>query len=308
MLSPPDARAISEVPADSRPRSALHGPISATAASLASSSRDDDPAQRPASDSSSASGPRSAGTGRGSASVSPVPHRIGSNEGAQHGVRPGQRARHPFVVTFELGLIVGQDHDRAPRVAPARSPDIFRRVEQPARDIGAAVKRLVSQQRFHLALDIRLVGAERQTQARGAVEHHDPDAVVFAERLQRLVRRRGDALHVRPHAAADVEQQQQVDRHVLAGEIADLEHLARFAQNEVGDAQPRDRPIVAVDHLCVHPEHVDIAAEDDFVVPGGDQGQSHGGGANQQKTIGTAHFDAEVLILGTSAAADTFRL
>src|SRR5437868_3788953 len=70
-------------------------------------------------------------------------------------------------------------------------------------------------------------------------------------RDQRAHRRVGDALHMRAHAGADVEEHQHVHRHVFTGEVADGLRTALFAQDEIGDAEAGDGAVIAVHYLGV---------------------------------------------------------
>jgi len=82
------------------------------------------------------------------------------------------------------------------------------------------------------------------------------------------VRRVGDPLHVRSHAAAYIQKQQNIQRHVLAGEITDRLGFTLFAEHEILDRQARNGAIVTVDNLRVHPDQRDITAKNDRIVSG----------------------------------------
>ena len=166
---------------------------------------------------------------------------------------------------------------------------VIRGVEQTARDIGAAIKRLIPEQRLQLALHVRSIVTERQPDPRLPVEHHDGEAIVLAHGLERIMGRRRDALHVRPHASADVEQQENVDRHVFAGKIFDLAGLAFLAQNEVGYAQSANGAIRSVDHLGVYANQGDVAAEYHLVVTR-DREEKSATNRKQQKANSTVHW------------------
>src|SRR5262249_21757913 len=109
------------------------------------------------------------------------------------------------------------------------------------------------------------------------------------------MRRVGDALNMRPHAATDVQKKQDVHGQVFAGEVADLLWPTVLAQDEIGDAQPGDRAVVAVYHLGVHPNQRHVAAEYDVGVLGGEQ--SSGQGKRQRKyTAGHATLEDSLSI------------
>src|SRR5260370_4239164 len=75
-----------------------------------------------------------------------------------------------------------------------------------------------------------------------------------------------NTLDMRPHAGADVEQQQHIHGHVFAGEVADLLDASLLAQHKVRSAKPGDGAIVAVHYLGVHTHQEDIALKNDWVV------------------------------------------
>jgi len=92
-----------------------------------------------------------------------------------------------------------------------------------------------------------------------------------------LLRRIRDTLHMDPHTAADIQQQQDVNRHVFAREIMDREHPSILAKNEVFGAETSDGAIAMVEDLGVYAYQRDVAAEDDVrVFLGGDQEASEG--------------------------------
>ena len=87
----------------------------------------------------------------------------------------------------------------------------------------------------------------------------------FGERLAGCI---GDALHMRPHAAAHVQQEEHVHGHVFAGEIADGHHAAILAQDEVAGVQMNDGAIARIHHLRVDTDQGHIAAKHHVVVGG----------------------------------------
>jgi len=110
------------------------------------------------------------------------------------------------------------------------------------------------------------MGGEGQTDAGGAVEDHEPHAILRAEYGQRLVRRRGHLLHVGLHAAAHVEQQDHVHGHLFVREVADFADAAGLAQDEVLGGEAADSVVLGVDHLDVDARQIHVAAERDLVL------------------------------------------
>jgi hypothetical protein len=84
---------------------------------------------------------------------------------------------------------------------------------------------------------------------------------VFPEHLHSLVRSRRDPLYMGPHASAHVKEQQNVNRHILAIEIADLLNLSGFTKDEIFRMQARNGAVIAVDYLDVHAHQRHIATE-----------------------------------------------
>src|SRR5260370_32802055 len=106
------------------------------------------------------------------------------------------------------------------------------------------------------------------------------------------MRRVGDALDMRSHAAAYVQQRQDVHGQVLAGKVADLLRPACLAQDEIGDAQPGDGAVVAVDHLGVHSDERNITVEYDVTLLGREQS----GGQGKHQGEDTAGHEASLSI------------
>ena len=73
---------------------------------------------------------------------------------------------------------------------------------------------------------------------------------------------------MRPHAPAHIQQEEQIDRHFLGGEVADLANLPALPQLEVFPAQPGNRAIVPVQHLHVDARQRHIAAKHHVAVGG----------------------------------------
>ena len=72
---------------------------------------------------------------------------------------------------------------------------------------------------------------------------------------------RRDPAHVRLHAGAHVQQEDDVDGHLLTLEVADLLLLPVLAQDEILFGQTRDGTVGAIDHLHVHALERDVTSE-----------------------------------------------
>ena len=162
---------------------------------------------------------------------------------------------------IEFGHIVGQDHDGSAGIPPSLAPHVSRRIQQGARNVRASAKSFRAQHIVQFALHRRPVAAERQPYPAAAVEDHDRHPIRRSQHPHGIVGGRSDPLNVGTHAGADVEQQQHVDRHLLAGEIPDLLRAAFFPQHEIPNAKALDGAIVPIQHLRIHAHQRDIAAE-----------------------------------------------
>jgi hypothetical protein len=81
----------------------------------------------------------------------------------------------------------------------------------------------------------------------------------------------GHLLHVHPHAAAYVQQQQHVDREIFMGKIANRDQLSVLAKDKVLLAQSSDRVLRTIHDQRIDPSEGDIAAENGLlVIRGGD--------------------------------------
>lgn len=160
-------------------------------------------------------------------------HGIRSDQRHEHGVRASERAFDGFFVSLALGLIVGDDHDGATGIAPSLAADVVSRVEQTTGDIGAATEIFVIEHALKLAIDAGLAAAEVHTDTRSAVENHDGDAVFVTELMHRVMRSGGDALDVRAHAGAHIEQQQQIDRKILGVNALNRHGPALLAEEKI---------------------------------------------------------------------------
>ena len=83
-----------------------------------------------------------------------IVHGVGSQNRHKDGVGFRQGAIHACFVAFALGLVVGHDDDRTPRIVSPFASYVGRRVEQPARDVGTAVEAFVLDQPFEFVFDI----------------------------------------------------------------------------------------------------------------------------------------------------------
>jgi hypothetical protein len=166
--------------------------------------------------------------------------------------------------------------------------DVLAGVEEAAGDVGTTVEGFLAQEGVEAALQLLTAIAEGQADARGAIEDHDGEAVIISKDLQGLMRGRGNALDMRAHTAADVEQQDQVDRHVFAGEIADVAGLAGFLEEEILGSKSGDGAVAAIYHLGVDAGEGYVALEDNVTIGGGGREEAEGGG-DQDRTGDAGH-------------------
>src|SRR5437763_7674294 len=75
------------------------------------------------------------------------------------------------------------------------------------------------------------------------------------------MRRGSDAPDVRVHAMADIQQQQDVDRHVLALEIPDLLRLSIHSKDKILGAETAHGMVSAIHYLGIDTSQGDIAAK-----------------------------------------------
>ena len=85
---------------------------------------------------------------------------------------------------------------------------------------------------------------------------------------------RDDALDMRPHAGADVQQEHDIDWQAHGSEISDLLGPAVLTQHKVFRTQIRDGPVVATHNLGVYADQGDITAEHHVVRRGRDLEQA----------------------------------
>jgi hypothetical protein len=220
--------------------------------------------------------------------IAAVSRRVGRNQGAHHGIGSCQCPAYRLIVAVELGLIVGQDDNGATRIPAAFAPDVIGGVEHATGNIGPTVESLLPKQPVKSALHLLAAIVKRQADAGVSIEDHDPHAVVFAEYRQSLAGRIGDALHMRPHTGADIQQKEYIYRHVFARKISDRHLFAILTEDKILDIQVGDGPVAGVDHLGVHANQGYITAENDVVVARhGQEGSTRKG--EREKLNGTKH-------------------
>src|SRR5499433_2016987 len=111
-----------------------------------------DAAQR---SSDSNSGTRAPPAARLSAArIAPLLHGIRGDQGAHDGIRACQSLPYHGLVAIEFGLIVGEDHNRTPRITTAFAADVVGRIDHGAGDISATIKSLLAKQAIELSLHI----------------------------------------------------------------------------------------------------------------------------------------------------------
>src|SRR5689334_8118394 len=66
------------------------------------------------------------------------------------------------------------------------------------------------------------------------------------------------------HATADIQQQQDINRHALALKVSDLLLLSVYSQDEILDAETTDWMIFNIHHLCIYTPQGDITPKGYF--------------------------------------------
>jgi hypothetical protein len=107
-----------------------------------------------------------------------------------------------------------------------------------------------------------------ETNAGVRVEHHDRDPILLGKHSQSLLGRGSDTLDVGLHATAHIQKEQDIDGHVLAGEIPDGHDAPIHSQNKIIDLQTGYAASVRVNHLRVDARQRHIALKDDIITLG----------------------------------------
>ncbi len=216
------------------------------------------------------------GISAASVAVGSVPHGVGGDEGAHDRVGAGECVGDGGVFTLEFGFIVGQDDDGSAGFGPGVFADVIGGVEHASGDVGTAVEAFLAEEIVKFAIHSIADVAELRADAGVAVEDHDSDAVLISEHAEGIVRGVGDALHVGAHAAADVEEEEDVERHVFAGEIADFDDFSLLFENEIFRVETGDGVVVAIEDLDVDADQGYVAVEGNGGVVGAQGGDKHG--------------------------------
>ena len=180
---------------------------------------------------------------------------------AQNRVCACQCTQDRGLVSATLGLVVGDDDNRPARIASRVLLDIIRGVQQPTRDIGATLKSFAIEHAFEVPVSIRAAGAKGYAQAREAIEYHRSDPVLVAQRAQCLMRSSRHPPDVWLHATADIQQQGDINRHLLALEIPDLLRLSIHSQDEILDTETANGMTSTIHYLGVDTSQRDIATK-----------------------------------------------
>jgi len=167
-----------------------------------------------------------------------------------------------------LGLIIGENHDGAARLFAAIAGEILRGIPKASPNVGSTVEILAAKKILKLAMHFFPAALQWKPHTRHRVEHHDADTIAFRKLAQRIVCGVSQPLHVRAHATADVQQQHDIDGHVLTGEITNLNPLALLPQFKVLNAETSDGSAVAIEYLNIDADQGHVAAEYDFFVRG----------------------------------------
>jgi hypothetical protein len=96
-----------------------------------------------------------------------------------------------------------------------------------------------------------MAAPKRQTNTGGRVEDHDGNAIVVGQHIQSLVSGRRDPANVRLHTTADIQQEQDVDWHGLAGKISDGQNMPIHSQNKIVRLEPGYDAPISIDHLGI---------------------------------------------------------
>jgi hypothetical protein len=102
-----------------------------------------------------------------------------------------------------------------------------------------------------------------------------------------LAGRIGDALHVRPHAGADVQQKEDIHGHVFACEVTNRQHLAVYAEDEIAGVKMCDGAIARIHYLGIDADQRHIAMENQVVVPS--EQRSYEGRREQEEISDSEH-------------------
>src|SRR5438552_6424223 len=119
--------------------------------------------------------------------------------------------------------------------------------------------------------------AKRQTHTRMRIENHDSDTIFRGKHVQRLLSGRCNTCNVRLHATADIQQQQDVNWHVLASEVANRHNMPIDSQNEIARLQASYCMPALIKHLCINSRQRNVTFESDssiFRIDGWDEDQS----------------------------------
>ena len=90
-------------------------------------------------------------------------------------------AQDAVVVALELRLVVGENDDRAAGFAATVTGHVIGGLDQPTRDVGAAIEGLLAEHGFETPFDFGAAVAEREADAHRPVEYQNGDAILVAQ-------------------------------------------------------------------------------------------------------------------------------
>jgi hypothetical protein len=187
-------------------------------------------------------------------------------EETENCVSAAEGPSHALFIAHVLGHVVSQDDDSAARLGSSFPLHVGCGIQQGICNVSAAIETFMAHDPFQLVAQLIAILQERHSNPRRRIENHDCEAIVTSQYSHRFVRRVRNSLDMWPHTPADVEQEQNIDRHVFAGEITDLLRAPLRNQDEIVRSQPANRAIVVIHNLRVDPDKGHIAAEDQSVV------------------------------------------
>jgi hypothetical protein len=169
----------------------------------------------------------------------------------QYGISAGQSAFHTGLVLGILRFIVCQNYHSPARVGTRMVLNIAGRSDERTSDASATIEAFGTNEVIQFSSDFIAAVGKGQAFPSAGIENHDRDAVLFGEDVEGLLGGIGNALDMRTHATADVQEQKDINGHVFAVEVLDRLDLAVYAQNKIAGLQTSDSAPIAVDNLSI---------------------------------------------------------
>jgi len=177
--------------------------------------------------------PWTAASGKPTARAAYITFVIRCPQKAQYGICLVQSRLYLVASLSILGLIIRQDNDGAPGFPSPCPANVLRRVQQGVGYARSAIESLSLQDIMQLTYDLAVIPIKWQPYFGTGVEYHNCHPILRGQNPQSLLGGICDALDVRLHAPAYIEQQQYVDWHVLTGEIPNRLDFSVHPQHEV---------------------------------------------------------------------------